>query len=112
MKRIQSKEKVPGELILDETISYPLKKYGINVHNRILDLTIGSMKSRFEKHGDIYKDLACLSSLNFYEVMPSDALEKHSIALKMSQMMTRVIKTVYHKRQHARLARTVQSAYI
>ena len=84
-KRIHIKKKMPGELTSDEPISNPLKNYEINLHNRILDLTIDSKKSRFEKHGDIYKDLACLSPLNFHEVqnlMPSDALEKLSIVLQ------------------------------
>ena len=44
---------MPGELTSDEPISNPLKNYEINVYNRILDLTIESMKSKFEKHGDI-----------------------------------------------------------
>ena len=39
---------MPDELISDEPTSNLLKNY--EIHNRILDLTIESMKSRFEKH--------------------------------------------------------------
>ena len=78
-------KKMPGELTSDEPISNPLKNYEINVHNRILDLNIESIESRFEKHGDIYRDLACLSPLNVHEVqnlIQSDALQQLLIVMQ------------------------------
>ena len=68
-------------------LSYRLRRGNIFENFRTRSTIFGNVRAtenyiRFEKHGDIYKDLACLSPLNFHEVMPSDALEKHSIALQ------------------------------
>ena len=55
-------------IMQDEPIVDGLKKFEVQVHNKILDTTIESLKSRFEKNQALYRDLACLSPLQFEEV--------------------------------------------
>lgn len=70
-----------GECTIEEPIVDAFQNFEVQVYNKILDTTIESLKSRFEKNEALYKDLACLSPLHFDEVkihMPFDAMKKLS----------------------------------
>lgn len=49
----------------DDPITDPLHSYEVNVYNQVLDTVIESISSRFEKHGQLCADFACLDPNNF-----------------------------------------------
>lgn len=61
---------------IDEPLIDPPCSYEINVHNQVLDTVIQSISSRFEKHGQLCVDFACLDPNNFEPnlMLPSNAL--------------------------------------
>lgn len=56
----------------------PLHKFTVEVHNEILDKLIVSLSVRFEKNGQLFADLSCLSPDKFHEIndkgLPPQAL--------------------------------------
>lgn len=60
----------------DEPLVGPLHVYKINVYNPVLDTVIESISSRFEKHGQLCADFACLDPNNFEQnlELPKNAL--------------------------------------
>lgn len=68
--RIRSRKRkiLPGEMVEDYIINDQLQKFTVDVHNKILDTIVESMRRRFLKHRDLYTDLSCLSPTNFKEI--------------------------------------------
>lgn len=62
--RSRKRKILPGELAEDYIINDQLNKFTVDVHNKILDTIVESMR-RFLKHRDLYTDLSCLSPTNF-----------------------------------------------
>jgi len=60
----------------DDPITDPLHSYEVNVYNQVLDTVIESISSRFEKHGQLCADFACLDPNNFKPdvTLPKNAL--------------------------------------
>jgi hypothetical protein len=52
-----------------------LHSYEVNVYNQVLDTVIESISSRFEKHGQLCADFACLDPNNF---KPDETLQKNA----------------------------------
>lgn len=83
-KRLRRKNRMDGETGRDEPIEDAFMYFTVNVHNRITDQVIESLKNRFEKNGNLYRDMACLQPVNFSEIstgIPEDALENLSSQL-------------------------------
>lgn len=57
-----------GECVEDYIINDQYKKFTIDVHHKILDTIVESMRRRFIKHRNLYTDLLCLSPSNFKEI--------------------------------------------
>lgn len=53
-----------------------MHSYEVNVYNQVLDTVIESISSRFEKHGQLCADFACLYPNNFNPdvILPKNAL--------------------------------------
>lgn len=68
--RIRSRKRkiLPGEMVEDYIINDQLQKFTVDVHNKILDTIVESMRRRFLKHRDLYTDLSCLLPTNFKEI--------------------------------------------
>jgi hypothetical protein len=84
-KRLKRKKIMAGEMTQDEPIADAFNNFTVHVHNNITDQVVESLKSRFEKNGALYRDMACLSPENFPEVatnLPQDALETLSVHLE------------------------------
>lgn len=52
--RIRKKKILPGEISRDVVHDNSFKKYEIEVHNKILDTVVVSIKKRFIKHRKLY----------------------------------------------------------
>lgn len=67
-----------GDISNDMVNEDPLKKFEIEVHNRILDIVVESINKRFIKHRQLYNDLSCLSPSYFLYIiqngLPDQAL--------------------------------------
>ena len=50
-------------------ISDPLKTYEITCHNINLDAALESMKTRYQSHGELYKQISCFDPKRFQEVL-------------------------------------------
>ncbi|CAI6362566.1 unnamed protein product [Macrosiphum euphorbiae] len=76
--RTRKKKMLPGEISNDMVHEHPLKKFEIEVHNRILDIVVESINKRFIKHRKLYNDLSCLSPSYFSYIiqngLPDQAL--------------------------------------
>lgn len=76
--RSRKRKILSGEKNNDEPITDPEIRYTVEVHNLILDNTIGSMEKKFSKNQILYTDFACLSPANFDDIkkkdLPSNAL--------------------------------------
>jgi len=55
--RTRKKKMLPGEISNDMVHEDPIKKFEIEVHNRILDIVVESINKRFIKHRKLYNDL-------------------------------------------------------
>lgn len=53
----------------------PIKLFECNTHNIILDMVVQSMHTRFEKHGKLCADFACMNPKNFDQPLPSNAMD-------------------------------------
>ena len=64
-----------------------VKKYEIDVHNTIMDQVVSSMNRRFLKHGNLYKDFACLDPRRFGEFKKTGILDEVLLKLcKVSEL--------------------------
>ena len=60
-KRVRKSKNEP----LDERLSDSMKKFEVNVHNRILDQVVQSLHRRFSTHKKLYADLLLRSQTLF-----------------------------------------------
>lgn len=65
-----------------------LRLYEYNVHNVILDKVVQSMKMRFEKHGELCADFACMDPRNFDQDLPTNAM--NAVFLMISEFKSNV----------------------
>lgn len=70
--RSRKRKILSGEKNNDEPITDPEIRYTVEVHNLILDNTIGSMEKKFSKNQILYTDFACLSPANFDDIKKND----------------------------------------
>lgn len=65
---------------VDDSTTDPLHPYEVNVYNQVLPywtlLGIESISPRFEKHGQLFTDFACLDPYNF---KPEVTLQKNAL---------------------------------
>ena len=64
-KRQRRKKRMPGENAPDEPIASAEKGFEVNVFNKVMDITVQIIKSRFQKNSEVILDLACLSPIQF-----------------------------------------------
>ncbi|XP_060856753.1 uncharacterized protein LOC132934470 [Metopolophium dirhodum] len=102
--KITRKKKVPrlaGEMVCDEQISDPLKKFEVETFNSVIDITLSQLKNRFDSTNiGPLKDMSLLSRRRIREIkrnpnaLPQDSFEK---LCSMYTMMDRDILITEYK---------------
>lgn len=69
VKRQRRVKVMDGEMANDESINDEMKKYEVEVHNRIMDIIINSINERFTKNIAVYRQFACFDPRSFNELL-------------------------------------------
>jgi hypothetical protein len=117
-KRVGKKKVMPGEKAVDEPIQVAEKNFEVNVHNVIMDVTLNSLKTRFEQNQNLLRDLAIFDPKNFttFANIPDKALnDLTNILRQFFPNLTRAklaSELMDFKRKWKTLSETIEETYI